>query len=118
MAINKTLTELLGDGATQTADSVTFLKASFKSRRTPIGFQALIPIENNTAEGIFSGLFFTAWENQDTSADAELVIGGPVINVVPIIKDGVNAIADEFRFEVIFTVPRAPASTLPNPNNI
>lgn len=118
MAINKSLTEFLGDGATQTVDSVTFLKASFKSRRVPLGFQALVSTENNTAEGIFLAILLMAWENQDTSQDSELIIGGPDINVVNIIKDGVTAIADQYIFQIIVTAPRPASNTLPNPNLI
>jgi len=118
MAINKTLPELLGDGAVQTLADVTLQKASFKSRRIPIGFQALIATENNTAEGIFLAILLMVWENQDTSQDSELVIGGPDINVVNIVKDGVNAIADEYRFLIVVTAPRPTFNTLPNPNNI
>jgi hypothetical protein len=116
MAINKTLTEFLGDGATQTIENLTLLKASLKSRRTPIGFQALVAAENNTAEGLFLAILLMAWENQDTSQDSELIIGGPNISLVDVVKDGVGAIADQYIFQVIITAPRPPFNTLPNPN--
>jgi|GEM_PF-2051439 len=116
MAINKTLTEFFGDGAIQTLTDVTLVKASFKSRRTPIGFQALVATENNTAEGLFLAILLMAWENQDTSQDSELVIGGPNIELVNIVKDGVAAIADQYIFQVVITAPRPAFNTLPNPN--
>lgn len=116
MAINKTLTEFFGDGAVQTVADLTLSKASFRSQRTPLGFQALIATENNTAEGLFLAILLRAWENQDTSLDSELVIGGPNIALVDIVKDGVAAIADQYVFQVIVTAPRPPFNTLPNPN--
>ena len=116
MSINKSLPEFFGDGATQTIDNLTLLKSSFKSRRVPIGFQALIAVENNTAEGLFLAILLMAWENQDTSQDSELVIGGPDINLVNIVKDGVSAIADQYVFQVVVTAPRPAFNTLPNPN--
>jgi len=116
MAQNKTLTEFFGEGAVQTLDNVTLLKASLKSTRTPIAFQALVASENNTAEGLFLAILLKAWENQDTSQDSELVIGGPNINLVDIVKDGVAAIADQYVFQVVITAPRPVFNTLPNPN--
>jgi hypothetical protein len=118
MAINKTLTEFFGDGAVQTLTELTLAKASFRSRRTPIGFLALVATENNTAEGLFLAILLMAWENQDTSQDSELVIGGPNIDLVNIVKDGVAAIGDRYVFEVIITAPRPTFNTLPNPNNV
>lgn len=116
MAINKTLTEFLGDGATQSITELTLLKASFRSRRSPIGFQALIAADDNTAEGLFLAILLMAWENQDTSQDSELVIGGPTITLIDVIKDGVAAIADQYVFQVVITAPRPTFNTLPNPN--
>jgi hypothetical protein len=118
MAINKTLEELFGAGATQTIESVTFLKASLKSSRVPIAFAALLASVNNTAESLFLALLLMAWERQDTSQDAELKIAGPAVNVIPVVKDGVEAIADEYQFLVTITAPRATFNNLPDPNRI
>jgi len=118
MAINKTLVEFFGDGAVQTLADVTLVKASLRSRRTPVAFHALIAADNNSAESLFLAFLLMAWENQDTSQDSELVIGGPNIELVEIVKDGVVAIADRYVFPVIITAPRPPTNTLPNPNNV
>lgn len=118
MAVNRTLVELFGEGAIQTETDVTFKKASLKSNRVPIAFAALVASVENSAEGIFLALLLMAWERQDTSQDAELKIEGPAVNVINIVKDGVEAIADEYKFLVTVTAPRATFNNLPNPNNI
>lgn len=118
MAIEKTLEELLGEGATQTIDAITFLKASFKSNRVPIAFASLIAAEINSGESVFLALLLMAWERQDTSQDAQLRVTGPAVNVINVFKDGVEAIADEYQFLVTVTAPRPTFNNLPNPNNI
>jgi hypothetical protein len=118
MAIEKNLPDLLGEGATQDVDSVTFLKSSFKSNRIPIAFAPLIAAAINNGESVFLALLLMAWERQDTSQDTQLKITGPAINVINTINDGVEAIADEYQFLVTITAVRPTFDSLPNPNRI
>jgi hypothetical protein len=118
MAINKSLEELMGAGATQSIDSFTILKDSLKSNRVPIAFQALLALVENTAESLFVALFLTVWERQDTSPDAELAIFGPDVQLVEIISDGVPAVHDQFVFSVRILAKRPTSKVMPNPNAI
>ncbi len=118
MAINKTLTELLGAGAVQDANSFTILKASLKSNRVPIAFSSLLPLLENTAESLFTALLLKVWEAQDTSPDAELAIFGPDVQLVSLISDGVPTVYDQFIFSVRILGKRPAANIMPNPNII
>ena len=118
MAINKSLVELMGAGATQNIDSFTILKASLKSNRVPIAFQALLSLAENTAESLFTALLLFVWENQDTSPDAELAIFGPDVQLVEMISDGVPAVHDQFVFSVRILAKRPTSQVMPNPNII
>ena len=118
MAINKTLVELFGAGATQDVDSFTVLKASLKSSRVPISFQALVALLDNTAESLLLALILFAWENQDTSPDAELAIFGPDVQLVEMISDGVPTVHDQFVFSLRILAKRPTANVMPNPNTI
>lgn len=118
MAINKTLTELFGAGATQAIDSFTILKASLKSNRIPIAFQALVALADNTAESLLVALILFSWENQDTSPDAELAIYGPDVQLVELISDGVPTVHDQYVFTVRILSKRPTANVMPNPNLI
>jgi hypothetical protein len=118
MAISKPLVGLMGAGATQDIDSFTILKASLKSNRVPIAFQALVPLAENTPESLFAALLLLVWEGQDTSPDAELAIFGPDVQLVQIISDGVPAVHDQFVFSVRILVKRPTSQVMPNPNVI
>lgn len=118
MAINKSLVELMGAGATQDIDSFTILKASLKSNRVPIAFQPLVSLAENTAESLFAALLLLVWENQDTSPDAELAIFGPDVQLVELISDGVPAVHDQFVFSLRFLAKRPTSQVMPNPNVI
>jgi hypothetical protein len=118
MAINKSLPELLGIGATQNVDSFTILKNSLKSSRIPIAFQGLLPLAENTAESLFTALLLHAWEKQDTSPDAELAIFGPDVQLVQLVSDGVPTVYDQFIFSVRILGKRPAANIMPNPNII
>jgi len=118
MAINKSLEELMGAGATQDIDSFTILKASLKSSRIPIAFQPLLALAINTAESLFTALLLLVWENQDTSPDAELAIYGPDVQLVEVISNGVPAVHDQFVFSVRILAKRPTANVMPNPNAI
>lgn len=116
MAQDKSLTEFFGSGATQTTEEVTFLKADLKSRRTPIAFNAIIAIANNSAESLLLSLLLSAWENQDTSNDAQLAIFGPEVSLVSIVSDGKESPHEQFIFTV--RVLNKKDVAMPNPNLI
>jgi len=118
MAINKTLPEIFGDGATQTLTEITIPKGGLQSNRVPIAFEKLIALAENTGESIFAILLMMMWERQDTSADAEVAIFGPTVNLVNVVSDGKNAIADEYVFTVRILDIRTDADVMPNPNLI
>lgn len=118
MAINKSLTELLGAGAAQTINDFTILKTSLKSNRVPIAFPSLLPLPENTAESLFIALLLLVWETQDTSPDAELAIYGPDVQLVEVISDGVPAVHDQYVFSVRVLNKRPTANVMPNPNVI
>lgn len=118
MAINKSLAELMGTGATQDINSFTVLKTSLKSSRVPIAFQALLALVDNTAESLFTALLLFVWENQDTSPDAELAIFGPDVQLVELVSDGVPAVHDQFVFSVRILAKRPTSQVMPNPNAI
>lgn len=114
MAINKLLPELFGDGASQTPTDFTFLKASMASKRTPVAFQALLALADNTAESLFIALLLMAWENQDTSPDAEVAVFGPDVQLVELVSDGVPRIFEQYVFSVRILTKKPIA--MPNPN--
>jgi len=114
MAINKSLTELFGTGATQTITDFTIQKASLASSRTPIAFQALLALAENTAESLFIALLLKCWETQDTSPDAELAIYGPDVQLVSLVSDGAPAIFEQYIFSVRVLTKKNQA--MPNPN--
>lgn len=116
MAIDKPLTAFFGNGATQSATSVTFLKADLNSARTPPAFTALASVPVNTSEGLFGALFLRIWENQDTSQDSQFSIFGPEVSLVEVISDGVSKPFEQYIFQVRILVPRTMA--MPNPNSI
>lgn len=118
MAINKSLSELLGTGATQTIDDFTIVKASLKSDRNPIAFQALQPLPENTAESLITALLLLVWERQDTSPDAEFAVFGPDVQLVELISDGVPTVHDQFVFSVRILAKRPTSQVMPNPNVI
>lgn len=116
MAQDKSLTEFFGTGATQTIDSVTFQKADLVSKRNPIAFKAIIPTINNSAESLFLSLLLSAWENQDTSNDAQFAIFGPEVSLISIVSDGKETPHEQFIFTV--RVLNKKDVAMPNPNLI
>lgn len=116
MAQDKSLTEFFGVGATQTVDSVTFSKSDLKSKRIPIAFNPIIPSASNSAESLFLALLLTAWENQDTSNDAQLAIFGAEVSLVMVPTDGREAPHQQFIFTV--RVLNKMDIAMPNPNSI
>jgi hypothetical protein len=116
MAINKTLPELFGVGAAQTLTDFTVAKASLSSSRTPAAFQALLALAENTAESLLIALILRAWENQDTSPDAQLAIFGPDVQLVSMVSDGVSAVFEQYVFSVRILTKKSQA--MPNPNLI
>ncbi len=114
MAIDKSLPELFGTGAAQTATNFTIQKASLASTRVPIAFQALLALANNSAESLLIALILKAWENQDTSPDAQVAIFGPDVQLVSLVSDGVSAIFEQYVFSVRILTKKSVA--MPNPN--
>jgi len=114
MAINKTLPELFGAGATQTSTDFTILKNSLVSSRVPAAFPALLPLAENTAESLFIGLVMKVWENQDTSPDSQVAIFGPDVQLVSLVSDGVAAVFEQYVFSVRILTKKSVA--MPNPN--
>lgn len=116
MAVNKTLPELFGDGANQTATEFTILKASLASTRTPAAYPALVASADNTAEGLFTASLMKVYETQDTSQDAEVAIYGPDVSLVEVVSDGVVTPHQQFLFTV--RILNKMSVAMPNPNLI
>ena len=116
MAVNKTLADFLGVGASQTETQVTFDKGALISARTPPAFAPLIATTTNTAESIFVAMLMRAWEFQDTSNDAEVAIFGPSVSLVEIVSDGVSTPFEQYVFTV--RVLNKKSQAMPNPNLI
>ncbi|WP_293128864.1 hypothetical protein [Microcoleus sp. bin38.metabat.b11b12b14.051] len=114
MAIDKPLTAFFGNGATQTATGVTFVKADLISTRNPVAFTPLAPIAVNTSESIFTALFLRIWENQDTSQDSQLAIFGPEVSLVEVVSDGIARPFEQYIFQVRILVRKG--QSMPNPN--
>ncbi len=116
MAVDKSLVELFGSGATQTATDFTITKASLASTRTPQAFVDLVPLATNTAESLVVALINKVWETQDTSADSQLAIYGPQSQMVEIVSDGVVKpyIQSLFTVRVLVLLENA----MPDPNKV
>lgn len=116
MAVDKSLTDLFGPGATQTATDFTITKASLVSTRTPQAFVDLVPSATNTAESLYVALTNKLWETQDTSSDAQVAIYGPQSQMVEVISDGVAKpyIQSLFTVRVLTLLENA----MPDPNKV
>lgn len=116
MAIDKPLTAFFGPGATQTATSITILKADLVSTRTPLGFVGLVPAANNTSESIIGAMFLRMNEQQDTSADSQFAIFPQGTSIINEISDGISRPFTQYLFTVRILEPRL--TETPNPNLI
>ncbi|MDF0553878.1 hypothetical protein [Kamptonema sp. UHCC 0994] len=116
MAVDKTLPELFGDGAAQTAIDFTIIKDSLVSTRTPAAFPALVASSDNTAESLFTMLLMKVWETQDTSEDAQVKVYGPQVDLVEVVSDGVITPHQQFLFTI--RILNKMSVAMPNPNLI
>lgn len=116
MAIDKPLTAFFGPGATQTATTITILKADLISTRTPLGFVGLTATANNTSESIVGALILRLNEQQDTSTDAQFAIFPQGVTIVNEISDGVSKPFNQYVYTIRFLEPRGMET--PNPNLI
>jgi hypothetical protein len=116
MALDKPLTAFFGPGATQTATSVTILKADLVSTRNPLGFVGLTAAANNTSESIIGAMFLRFNEQQDTSNDAQFAIFPQGTSIINEVSDGVSKPFTQYIFTVRILEPRL--TETPNPNLI
>ncbi len=116
MAVDKSLPELFGVGATQTATDFTITKASLASERNPPAYVALLATALNTAEGLLVALINKVWEKQDTSSDAQVAIYGPQSQMVEVVSDGVTKTFIQSLFTVRVLTPLENA--MPDPNKV
>lgn len=116
MAIPRQLSDFFGADAVQTETSVTFQKASLKSKRQIPGFNAITPKANNSAESLLGTLLMVAQESQDTSSDARFFITGPEVQLTEVPSEGVNEAFEQYTFGVRILVKKP--LLMPNPNDI
>lgn len=110
-----TLESFFGAGATQDIPTVTFTKAELKSETTPPQFLTLVPKIDNTAESLFIALFHRVYEKQNLASDSQLRIVPASIQLVNIISDGVEKVAEQSVFQVVFL--KTLEVSFPNPND-
>jgi hypothetical protein len=109
------LDSFFGTGATQDLDTVTFTKSELKSETTPPQFLSLVPKIDNSAESIFIALLQRAYEKQNLANDSQVRIIPSSIQLVNIISDGVEKVAEQSMFTVAFL--RVLPVSFPNPND-
>lgn len=109
------LESFFGAGAEQDLTTVTFTKSELKSETTPPQFLSLIPRIDNTAESIFISLFNRVYEKQNLASDSQLRIIPNSVQLVNVITDGVEKVAEQSVFTVYFL--RVLEVSFPNPNS-
>lgn len=114
MAFEPSLEQFFGTGATQTLETVTFTKSELKSETTPPQFLTIIPRTDNTAESIFIAILSRVYEKQNLAPDSQVRVIPSSIQLVNIISDGVEKVAEQSVFQVVLL--RTLEVSFPNPN--
>lgn len=109
------LENFFGALSTQTLNTVTFDKRELKSETTPPQFLAMTPSETNSAEAIFVALFNRIYEKQNLADDSQVRIVPLSTQLVNVISDGVQKVAEESLFTV--RLMRTKAISFPNPDD-
>lgn len=114
MAFEPALDAFFGQGATQDATTLTIVKAELKSETTPPQFLSIIPKADNTAESLFIAILSRVYEKQNLAPDSQVRIIPSSIQLVNVISDGVEKVAEQSVFQVVLL--RTLEVSFPNPN--
>lgn len=109
------LESFFGTGAIQDLTTVTFTKSELKSETTPPQFLSLIPRIDNTAESIFISIFNRVYEKQNLQHDSQVRIVPSSVQLINVISDGVEKVAEQSVFSVVFL--RVLEVSFPDPNS-
>lgn len=115
MAFEPSLEAFFGTGAIQTLETLTITKSQLKSETTPPQFLSIIPKVDNSAESLFIGILSRAYEKQNLAPDSQVRIIPSSIQLVNVISDGVEKVAEQSVFQVVLL--RTLEVSFPNPNS-